>query len=108
MKRFDIDDDIDSSETNRDETACPVCGENKPQPWPGFDPAKLPQVEWPIPQVPPKVQQTISIVIREAIETGLSLHETYARISAILARHGLSVSDDDLSGMVGSQALALS
>jgi hypothetical protein len=57
--------------------------------------------------VPPKVQQTVCLVVREALDAGLSLAETYAGVMAVLTRHNLHVSDDDLSGWVGSSALAV-
>ena len=107
MKRFEIDDD--SAPADDGGKATPGARSSDPaiQPWPGFDPRTLPQAEWPLPLVPPKVQQTVSIVVREAIDAGLSLADTYAGVRAVLARHNLNVSADDLSGWVGSHALAV-
>lgn len=107
MKRFEIDETPGSNEDTNKPAPNSGSGNQAALPWPGFDPRTLPQAEWPIPQVPPKVQQTVSIIVREAIEAGMSLHDTYASVAAILARHNVDISSDDLSGWVGSHALAV-
>lgn len=107
VKRFDLDQALDSLEHGAKPAPSPADTDAAIQPWPGFDPRTLPQAELPLPQIPPKVQHTVSLVVREAIEAGLSLADTYASVTAILLRHNLAISDDDLSGWVGSHALAV-
>jgi len=108
MKRFDVDAEDDAGPTR------PTDRQSLPShsPWserpPEFDPLSVPSADWPFPQIPPRVQQAVSVVIREAIDAGLSLQQTYDNVVAILAHDNLSISPDELSGWVGSHALAVS
>jgi hypothetical protein len=107
VKRFVFDDESASSGEGGTHTPSGQHCDAPLQPLPGFDPRTLPQAEWPLPQVPPKVQQTVSSLVREAIDAGLSLAETYAGVKLVLLRHNLHISEDDLTGWVGSHALAV-
>ena len=107
MKRFEIE---EVPEIAEDGDLAPPCAQDinpEIEPWPGFDPRSLPQADVPLPRAPARVRQTVSAIVREAIEAGLSPHDTYASVSAILIRNNLNVSDAHLSGWVGSHALAV-
>lgn len=106
MKRFDVDDGTESAGVGETRSVG-ECGDT-PARWPATDDTSggRAPVEWPFPPIPPKIQHAMTGVVRDAISAGMSLADTYAGISGILLRHGVDISDDDLSGWLGSNALA--